>query len=135
MKGIKLRLTALLLSCTALHTLGQNQLIKSTDTSVYTMVPMMPDFGNDNAALQNFIVKEARYPVTAKRTSTSKKVFVQVIIEKDGGVTFDKIAHGYNEKFDAEARRIVSKMPNWSIPKLATGEPARVYIMFPIWFE
>ena len=123
------------------NSFGQNDKIKqdsslvASDTAIYTILPTMPSFGEDYSELQNFIVKESKYPASKTRTNTTKNVFVQVIIEKDGKVKFDKIVRGIDEKFDTEARRIAEKMPNWTIGRLSNGKPARIFMMFPIWFE
>lgn len=114
---------------------NQNTSITTDDTTIYTMLPTMPTFGVDESSLQAFITKESKYPASTFRKSTSKSVFVQIIIEKDGKVTFDKIAHSFNEKYDEEAIRIVKNMPNWIAGKLANGNLARMKMIFPIWFE
>lgn len=114
---------------------GHDTLASSIDTTIYTILPTMPEFGNSKEALQEYIVKESKYPASTKRTTTTKNVFVQIIIEKDGKVTFEKIARGHSEKLDEEAKRIISNMPNWSAGRLANGNPARIKYLIPVWFE
>ncbi|RYD70057.1 MAG: hypothetical protein EOP53_26075 [Sphingobacteriales bacterium] len=85
--------------------------------------------------MQKYIQKESKYKTSLTRKPDTKNVFVSVIIERDGKVNFVKIARGYNGKLDAEAQRIVEKMPNWLPGKLNNGSTARMSLMFPFWFE
>ena len=102
---------------------------------IFTVVPTMPHFGNNNEDLQPFIRKHSQYPVSPTRTETSRNVFVQVIIELDGRVTFEKIARGVSKKYDAEVKRLVENMPKWTPGLDGKGFPARVRLMFPVWFK
>lgn len=104
------------------------------DSVIFTMVPKMPSFGSNKEDLQNFINKESKIKTSKTRTSTSMNVFVNIVIEKDGSVTFDKIARGVDKKHDKEAKRIAENMPNWSSGYLENGDKVRVVMMFPIWF-
>jgi len=134
-----LLLISLIFSCSQLY--GQEELLKqvdelpSPDTTIYSYLPSMPQFGKTKEALQDFIVKESRYPAATTQTATTKNVFVQVIIGRDGKVTFDRIAKGVDEKLDAEAERIARAMPPWSVGKLQDGRPASVRMIFPVWFK
>lgn len=74
------------------------------------------------------------YKTSKTRTATSNNVFVSIVIEKDGSVTFDKIARGVDKNHDKEAKRIAENMPNWSSGYLDNGDKVRVVMMFPIWF-
>ncbi|MGB6034937.1 MAG: energy transducer TonB [Cryomorphaceae bacterium] len=110
-------------------------LSSNPDSVVYTSVPVMPEFGKNEKALQKFIKNESKIKVNKSRTETSRNVFVQIVVEKDGSVTFDKIARGVNDQLNTEARRIVENMPNWTPGKLKDGSNPRVVMMFPIWFK
>ena len=95
----------------------------------------MPEFKTESDSLESYIVKTSKIPATVQRTQTTKPVFVYIIIEKDGSVTFDKIGRGYNVEYDNEAKRIVEEMPAWSPGRLGNGEPARLSMIIPFWFQ
>lgn len=115
----------------------QDEVIKTdnNDESIYTVVPIMPQLGDNKEALQLYIQKNSKYPTSITKTATTKNVFVKVVIEKNGKVKFDKIMRGVDDKFDSEARRIVENMPNWTPGQFENGKTARTYMSFPIWFE
>lgn len=115
----------------------QDEVINSNnnDEPIYTVVPVMPQFGENKEALQEYIQKNSKYPTSLTKTQTSKNVFIKVVIEKNGEVRYDKIMRGANEKLDAEAKRIIENMPSWSPGQQNNGEKVRTYMSFPIWFE
>jgi len=104
------------------------------DSTIYTITPLMPSFGNKREDLQNFIHEESKIKTSKTRTPKSKNVFVSIVIEKNGSVSFDKIVRGVDKKHDKEAKRIAENMPNWSSGYLADESKVRVVMMFPIWF-
>ncbi len=106
----------------------------NNDEDIYTVIPIMPQLGDTKEALQNYIHKNSSLPTSITKTSTTKNVFVKVVIEKDGKVKFDKVMRGVSEKYDTEAKRIVENMPNWSPGQFENGKKARTYMSFPIWF-
>lgn len=111
-------------------------LAQNDTEEVYSVVEYMPKFvGYNGESLQEFIRKESRISTSLSKTETSQNVFVQVIVEKDGTISFEKIASGNNSSLNEEAKRIVKSMPKWECGKLKNGQPVRVRFMFPIWFE
>ena len=111
----------------------ENQSIN--DTTVYSIVPTPPKFGKNEKSLQKFIKKESKFKMSKTKTPTTKNVYVQIIIEKDGNVSFVKIIRGTTPKFNNEAIRIIKNMPNWSIGKVNDGTPVRVGYIIPFWFK
>ena len=107
----------------------------NNDESIYTVVPVMPQLGDNKEALQLYIQKNSKLPTSTTKSPTTKNVFVKVVIEKDGKVNFDKIMRGVNDKYDSEAKRIIQNMPNWTPGQFDDGKKARTYMSFPIWFE
>lgn len=105
------------------------------DSTIFTIVPEMPRFGKNKKALQKFIHRESHINTSKNKTPTTKDVFVQIIIEKDGSVNFDKILKGSDEDLNNEAKRIAETMPNWKIGRLSNGTPVRVCFIFPVWFK
>ena len=137
-KNIQLLILGLIFSSAVLgqQTNSNNGSLSShPDSVIYTIVPVMPEFGENEKSLQKFIKKESKIKTSKSRTESSKNVFIQIVIEKDGSVTFDKIARGSNADLDKEAIRIVQNMPNWTIGKQKDGSAARVTMILPIWFK
>lgn len=115
---------------------GNNESLSSNPDSVaYTIVTEMPKFGKNQNSLQQFVKMESNLKTSKTRTPTTNNVFIQIIIEKDGSVVFDKIARGSDNNLNKEAIRIVENMPNWTAGKNADGSSARVVMMLPIWFK
>jgi len=56
------------------------------------------------------------------------------IFEKDGSVSNVKVLRGVCESIDAEAVRVVKKMPKWKPATSQKGEPVRVSYNLPIKF-
>jgi len=107
----------------------------NNDEEIYTVVPIMPQFGSTKEALQEYIKKNSKFPTSLTKTPTTKNVFVKVLIEKDGKVVFDKVMRGVSEKYNSEAKRLIENMPNWAPGQFENGKKARTYISFPFWFE
>ena len=114
------------------YSLAQN---KEQSREFYTMLPVMPEFGDNTAeAMSTYFVENARLKCTKSRNENTHAVFVNVIIEKDGTPTFNGIARGEGNAYIKEAKRLIKKMPKWSIGRLNDGSPARMQYILPIWF-
>jgi hypothetical protein len=105
------------------------------DTLVYTILPVMPQFGNDKEDLQNYITKESKLRISRQQSSSTKNVFAEIIVEKNGKAHFERIVRGADSKRDAEARRIIDTMPNWTPGRMSNDEPARCRYLIPFFFE
>jgi len=121
----------------ALTSYSQEEKVNTADNTekVFTLVPIMPQLGDKEDTLQLYIQKVSNFPTSLSRTQQTKNVFVQVIIEKDGKVNFDKLMRGVNEKYDTEAIQITQNMPNWTPGHFENGKTVRTYLILPFWFE
>lgn len=61
-------------------------------------------------------------------------VIVEFTVEKDGSISNPTIIRSVHELFDAEALRVVSKMPKW-IPASHNGKVVRSKFRLPISFK
>jgi TonB family protein len=104
------------------------------ENSVYTKVEKMPEYPGGQVALVKFISKNVKYPTKYKKAKVNGRVFVSFVIDKTGKVTMAKIVKSLNEECDAEALRVISKMPNW-IPGEKNGEKVAVQFGLPVNFE
>ena len=93
----------------------------------------MPAFPGGDAALARFLSRNLRFPASAQRNDVSGLVYVSFVISRDGAVTDVKILKGVEEACDAEAVRVVGKMPNWN-PGRQNGRSVSVRYSIPIRF-
>ena len=98
------------------------------------MVEQKPMFPGGDAAMMQWLSSNINYPPAAAEEGISGKVTVQFIVEKDGSVSHVTIARGKHPALDAEALRVVKKMPKWT-PGRNNGAPVRVTYMLPVTFK
>ncbi len=107
----------------------------STDeNTIYTKVDKMPEYPGGQVALVKYISKNIKYPAKYKKDKVNGRVFVSFVIDKTGKVVMAKIVKSLNEECDAEALRVISKMPDW-IPGEKNGEKVAVQFGLPVNFE
>lgn len=117
------------------QTPSSSQTINSAnDQVVYTRVDKMPEFPGGQVALVKYISKNIKYPSKYKKDKVNGRVFVSFIIDKDGKVTSARIVKSLNEECDAEAIRVISKMPDW-VPGEKDGVKVAVQFGLPVNFE
>ena len=104
------------------------------DNVSYNMVEQKPSFPGGESAMFRWISENMTYPATAAENGVQGKVLVSFIVEKDGSISTIKILRSVSPELDAEARRIVSKMPKWS-PGRINGKPVRVTYCLPLSFR
>lgn len=104
------------------------------ENGIYTKVDKMPEYPGGQVALVKFISKNIKYPNKYKKDKVNGRVFVSFVIDKTGKVIMAKIIKSLNEECDAEALRVISKMPDW-IPGEKNGEKVAVQFGLPVNFE
>lgn len=104
------------------------------DNLSYNMVEQKPSFPGGESAMFRWISENMKYPATAAENNVQGRVLVSFIVEKDGSISTIKIVRSVSPELDAEARRIVSKMPKWS-PGRINGKPVRVTYYLPLSFR
>jgi protein TonB len=98
------------------------------------MVEQKPSFPGGDAAMYKWLGDNMNYPAAAAEEGVSGKVTVQFIVEKDGSITNVHVVRGKHPALDAEAKRVVSKMPKWT-PGRNNGQPVRVTYNLPVNFQ
>jgi periplasmic protein TonB len=110
---------------------------KITDTTIFMVMDTMPEFFGFNGTdtrerIDNFIKSNLKWP---SDVDCEGKIFIQVVVEKDGTLTNFKILRdiqicpGYTE----EALRVIKLIPKWQ-PGIRNGKPVRVYFIIPVKF-
>lgn len=98
------------------------------------MVEQKPMFPGGEAAMYKWLSENMSYPAAASEEGISGKVYVQFVVEKDGRITGVHVVRGKHPALDAEAKRVVSKMPKWT-PGRNNGQPVRVTYNLPVNFQ
>lgn len=102
--------------------------------SLCTNPDVKPLYPGGNGALAKFLKANVVYPAEADSANFTGTVCVSFIVEKTGALSSIDIAEGIGKGCDAEALRVVRKMPKW-LAGSKGGVPVRVlyklYIKFP----
>lgn len=98
------------------------------------MVEQKPSFPGGDAAMYKWLSDNIIYPAAASEEGVQGKVTVQFIVEKDGSISHVQVVRGKHPALDAEAKRVISKMPRWT-PGRNNGQPVRVTYHLPVQFK
>jgi len=111
-----------------------NQIVGEDSLSApYSVVEQMPEFPGGEAALRKFLAANVKYPAIAAENGVQGKVFVNFVVDRNGGISNVKVVRGVDPAVDKEAVRVVKSMPKW-IPGKQNGEAVRVSFTVPINF-
>ena len=94
----------------------------------------MPQFPGGEAELHKYIISELQYPLEARINKESGEVLVAFSVGMDGYISGVRVVRSVSESLDAEAMRVVSKMPVW-IPGKKNGRTVRAEMSIPIKFS
>ena len=109
------------------------EVAQKTD-EVFVVVEQQPEFSGGMAALGQYLQKNLHYPAAAQRANVSGRVFVSFVVNTDGTIQDVQVIKGLGFGTDEEARRVVSRMPNWK-PGRQSGRAVRVKFNLPISFS
>lgn len=108
--------------------------MKPNADGVYQIVEEMPSFPGGDQKLMEYIANNINYPHEARDKGIEGRVFIRMVIEKDGSVSNVKLLRGIGGGCDEEAVRVISSMPKWK-PGMQDGKPVRVSYQIPINFK
>ena len=105
------------------------------NTGVYSNVEYLPSFPGGNKGLQSFFDKNLEYPTSATDDGVEGTVNVSFVVDENGKLTSPTL-QGQNLGYglEAEALRVVSKMPAWNPGKLK-GKNVKTRFTLPIVFQ
>ncbi len=92
------------------------------------------EFPGGPDAMMKFLIENIRYPQDAKEWSIEGRVFISLVVERDGTLSNIEIVRGVLASLDQEAIRVVRQMPKW-IPAQVKGEKVRTKVYIPITFK
>ena len=93
-----------------------------------------PEFPGGTKALIEFFNKNLRYPEGARKAGAEGTVYVEFLVKADGGISNVVVKRGVRADIDAEAMRVLGKMPAWT-PGTKDGRPVDAQMVLPIRFE
>ena len=100
----------------------------------FTVVEEMPKFPGGENECKKFVASNLRYPLEAAEKGIQGKVLVHFVIGTDGMISNIKVVLGVYKYLDAEAVRLIRKMPTWK-PGRQGGKNVRVAYTIPIDFR
>lgn len=98
---------------------------------VFTYVEQMPESDYD---LSQYLSENIKYPQEAIDQNIEGRVYVKFVVNTKGNITGVTTVKKLHPLLDAEAIRVVSKMPKWK-PGKQNGKYVSVYYTLPINFK
>jgi protein TonB len=108
--------------------------VEEEKDEVFMIVEDQPTFEGGMEAFYKFVGKNIEYPKQARRMGVEGKVFVQFVVDKDGGLNDIKVIKGIGAGCDEEAIRVLKESPKWK-PGKQRGRPVKVRMSLPISFK
>ena len=102
--------------------------------TVYDFVEVDPSFPGGAAAMNQWIVDNVDYPELAREMGEQGIVYVKFVVNSKGNIEKVSIRKGVSDALDAEAKRVVKKMPKWN-PGEQAGKAVSVNFTLPIHFR
>lgn len=107
---------------------------KLSDNKIYEVSEVLeniPEFPGGNAEIVKFISQNFNWPREAAEMGIQGSIICGFVIEKDGSINIVEVVRPLQHWFDAEAIRVIKRMPKWTAGK-KDGKPVRVYFIVPI---
>lgn len=105
----------------------------TTEETVYEQVDVLPEFSGGLKEMYMYIGKNLKYPEPAVKANVTGKVFIKMVIEKDGSIKTTSIVKGIGFGCDEEVTRIVKAMPKWTAG-MKDGKAVRTAYVLPVMF-
>ncbi|MGF1637090.1 MAG: TonB family protein, partial [Cyclobacteriaceae bacterium] len=99
----------------------------------FTIVEQQPEPEGGMKSLYEHISRHIKYPKEAHTNGIEGRVFVQFVVNKEGGVQEIEVVKGIGGGCDEEAVRVLSTSQNWK-PGYQRGEAVNVRMILPITF-
>lgn len=106
----------------------------STEEEIYEDVEQSPSFPGGEKAQTDWIEQNLQYPIYAKTNGIQGRVWVQVVVNKDGSISDPNVLFAVDSSLEQEALRLVQTMPKWN-PGKQHDEAVRVRLTVPITFK
>jgi TonB family protein len=107
--------------------------IEHKDGEPFVVVEEMPEYPGGDSALLSYIVKNTKYPETAKTNNIQGRVIARFCVTETGTIDRVTILKGISPELDGEALRVVKSIPAFR-PGKQGGKEVPVWYMVPITF-
>jgi periplasmic protein TonB len=107
---------------------------ENDDDKVFIAVEQQAEFPGGVQAMMKFLQKNIKYPPSAKRMGVEGRVFVQFVVDKEGGISNIQVLRGINADLDKEAVRVIKQMPPWK-PGKQNGRAVKSQFVLPVNFK
>ena len=94
----------------------------------------MPEFPGGQGELMKYLRNNIKYPAEAQKKKIEGRVIVGFVVDKKGRVVNPMVERSVHPLLDAEALRVIKRMPKWK-PGKVYGEPVNVKYRLPITFK
>lgn len=94
----------------------------------------LPQYPGGIPGVVAYLSKNIKYPKAAAENKIEGRVVVEFVINKDGSVSNVVVKRSVNQLLDAEAVRVISRMPKWT-PGKQDGKPVNVKYTLPVIFK
>lgn len=98
--------------------------------TIYTMVEEPATFPGGNEAMIRFFKDNMRYPDEKSKEYTGK-IYLEIVVTKNGSVENVKVKRGLYPALDKEAVRVAQKMPKWE-PGKTGGKVVSSFVYIPV---
>ena len=105
-----------------------------SDDNIFTIVEEVASFPGGIEKLMEHLQNNMKYPEDARKAGKSGTVYIQFVVNEDGGLSDFKIIKGVGTSVDAEALRAVKTLPAWT-PGKQNGVAIRQRYVLPISFN
>lgn len=102
--------------------------------SVYSIVDVMPEFSGGVAGISKFLRENINYPAECIEKNEQGTVVVKFVVYATGKVGYAEVVKSVSAALDAEALRVVGKMPDFKPGRRKDGKPVNVSYTMPIRF-
>lgn len=101
---------------------------------IFQFVEESPTPKEGIAGFYEYVAANLEYPMTARKSLTEGKVYVQFVIGKDGSISDVQVIKGIGFGCDEAAVKVIRNAPNWN-PGKQRGKPVKVRMSLPITFK
>ena len=101
----------------------------------YTIVDEQAGFPGGKAGMDQFLALNLEYPDVATDKGIEGKCYIKFVVDRDGSISHPDVVKKVPDcpECDAEALRVIRKMPKWNPAKL-NGKIVDSYVILPISF-
>lgn len=108
--------------------------VESDEVMLFAAVEEKPSFPGGEEAFYKYLGKNLKFPDMEAEQGIKGTVWVEFVVDRNGGITETTVARPVSPGLDKEALRVVKAMPNWN-PGKQNGRPVKVRYTIPIKFS